>query len=75
MAESAEETLVACRKFPGRAHHSKLRSHEQKHHEQNFSYSAATLRFSYHGYDFPQNLKIHQKMGLRLAPERRFLVR
>jgi hypothetical protein len=35
MAKGAEETLVACRKFPGRAHHSKLRSHEHNDHEQN----------------------------------------
>ena len=35
MAQGAEETFVACRKFPGRAHHSKLRAHEQNNHEQN----------------------------------------
>lgn len=36
MAQGAEEPPVACRKFPGRAHHSKLKAHEQNHHEQNF---------------------------------------
>ncbi len=34
MAQGAEKPSVACREFPGRAHHSKLKSHEQKHHEQ-----------------------------------------